>query len=862
MKNIHVVKWLVTFTLLAISFNSFNRSISPPTENTGAPSEGNCTGCHAGSAVSSGTNWNAISLNGLPANGYVPGTTYTLTVNGSSAATSKNGLLLTVLNSSNTNAGSLSAGTGNSVLVAARNYIGHTSSGTANSSFSFSWTAPSTGVGTVTFYLSWLATNSNGGTGGDITYVKSFNLIQVPPPTAVINASSNSVCVGDTIILQGSGLNNPTTYAWTMTGGSPTSASSQNTKVVYTTPGPKQIRLVTSNANGSSNPATLQVVINAKPVFSVTQSASHLCGNTDTVLLAATNVSGYSYLWMPGSITSSTAKITNTGAYTVKVTSSNNCSATSNVYSVSKRNLPVSTLTSDKDSSCVNDSIVLKANGTYNTYIFKKDNLVIQSSRDSVFKVASSGSYQMQVYDGFCYSAESVKSVFVQSILSAPSLYTNSSAVNQINFNWNKIANALAYQISLDSGNTWITQNDTFYTIKVTPQPQSKKIWVRATSNNLCPFGLISSIIGQNAKCIKPDISFNYLSKVCLNSLNDTTSFELLNNAALAQYYFTISNANFSSTKKQGGLFFIPVNNGINQIHLLGVDSTFINCSIDTFFSINASDFSIQKPAFNLNNTSVKNVCASAGEFELKTKPLLLADSIYFILKDAANIRNLVLNPSGFDSVFAISSFNNMGAISTVYVLQKNNSSGCVAVSDTGLIRFLPDIGLEISSSMNQNSKTIAFTSNSNSSLRNIYWDFGDNQTDSNDFNPIHTYINDGNYLVKALAIDLFNCTDTTSMNVQIGTTGFNSITGLSGIQFYPNPIQSNLNIEANSNSNKLYQIIIYDFTGKKVMNPFALQFVTGMNVFNLNLNGLAKGMYVLSIEADNASIKQVITKE
>jgi hypothetical protein len=274
-KNLLSKNWSKGFlfiALLFISYTSYNNASSPPTGMTGAPGENNCTNCHAGSAITSGSAWDAINIAGLPANGYAPGTTYTLIINGSSAATAKNGVSLTALSPTNTMAGSFTAGTGNSILIGSgRNYMSHNGAGTSLSSFSFNWTAPATGVGTVTFYTSFMGTNSNNNNSGDLVYAKSFTVSQGNLPTAVITPSATSICLGDTLYLQGSGINNPTGYSWQFLGNVPATSSLQNPKLVYTTAGSKQIRLTTSNGSGSSSPASIIITVNAKPTANLQQ---------------------------------------------------------------------------------------------------------------------------------------------------------------------------------------------------------------------------------------------------------------------------------------------------------------------------------------------------------------------------------------------------------------------------------------------------------------------------------------------------------------------------------------------------------------------------------------------------------------
>jgi len=194
-----------TILIVAIclfSITVFTYSSSPPAANAGDPGNGNCTSCHGGSAITSGTAWSSIALTGLPNNGYVPGTTYTLTINGNSAATSKNGFQLTSLNSSNASAGTISAGTGTGLQTSSgRTYLSQ--NGSTSGSWSFNWTAPLSGTGTVTFYSAFNGSNSNSNTTGDNIYLKTFSISQASTniPTAVITPSSTTVCLGDTLYL-------------------------------------------------------------------------------------------------------------------------------------------------------------------------------------------------------------------------------------------------------------------------------------------------------------------------------------------------------------------------------------------------------------------------------------------------------------------------------------------------------------------------------------------------------------------------------------------------------------------------------------------------------------------------------------
>ncbi len=140
---------------------------------TGAPGENNCTQCHAGVINSNG---GSVSISGVAA--YQPGQTYDLSVTVSDLSSSLFGFSIVALKSDNTNAGTFTAGVDNHLetLVisgAQRSYLTHNYNSGATPdahTFNFTWTAPSSEVGQITFYATANAANGNGGTSGDHIY--------------------------------------------------------------------------------------------------------------------------------------------------------------------------------------------------------------------------------------------------------------------------------------------------------------------------------------------------------------------------------------------------------------------------------------------------------------------------------------------------------------------------------------------------------------------------------------------------------------------------------------------------------------------------------------------------------------------
>ena len=182
MKKNHVFLALLAGSIGLLSFNSIkqNNAINTyhlnangsPGGKTGAPDDQTCTQCHSGT-VQSGTNFQTVVLtnaSGTIVTSYNPGETYTVTV-GMLTSNAKNGFEIVALTPSNTQAGSVavtSATTTKTVTFGSKTRITQKSGGTSLNNWSYSWTAPATNVGNVTFYLGTNVSNSNNNDNGDV----------------------------------------------------------------------------------------------------------------------------------------------------------------------------------------------------------------------------------------------------------------------------------------------------------------------------------------------------------------------------------------------------------------------------------------------------------------------------------------------------------------------------------------------------------------------------------------------------------------------------------------------------------------------------------------------------------------------
>jgi hypothetical protein len=163
------------FVIEKFNKNEFHKnSGGAGTEKTGAPGEQNCTACHAGTAQDgSGENILTLLSGATPVTTYVPGNTYTVAL-AMSSNPSKKGFQATVLDASGNMAGDFTSGANTNVVAGtSRKYANHTSlsNTSATTLWGWSWQAPSTNVGNITFYVATNSANGNGNNGGDLIYL-------------------------------------------------------------------------------------------------------------------------------------------------------------------------------------------------------------------------------------------------------------------------------------------------------------------------------------------------------------------------------------------------------------------------------------------------------------------------------------------------------------------------------------------------------------------------------------------------------------------------------------------------------------------------------------------------------------------
>ncbi|MEO0895890.1 MAG: PKD domain-containing protein [Bacteroidota bacterium] len=150
-------------------------------------------------------------------------------------------------------------------------------------------------------------------------------------PVADFSSSAPAIGVGRTVRFSDESTNNPTSWNWTLAGGTPAQSSDQNPLVQYNTPGVYPVTLTVSNAAGTDSlTATTYVTVTALPItnFSADQLIVPAGSDINFTDLSGNNPSGWLWIFDGGTPNASfnqnpTINYQTPGTYDVNLTATN-----------------------------------------------------------------------------------------------------------------------------------------------------------------------------------------------------------------------------------------------------------------------------------------------------------------------------------------------------------------------------------------------------------------------------------------------------------------------------------------------------------------------------------------------------------
>ncbi len=379
-------------------------SANPPNGRTGAPGEGLCSDCHN---QTNPPQMGMIVVTGMPAT-IVPNTQYvltmtsTMTVDPTGPDTERAGFQLTILNSLDQQAGTITAPSAGSTLqnFNGRQYWEHNPFQTypANDmvTWTATWTSPTTPANTtITYYAAGNIANGNGSntgdrivqtTGGGMLMGGGTNL------SVTINNVNHVLCNGQsngsaTAVAEGGS----TPYAYSWSNGSSGANLSNVGAGTYTV-------TVTDNASATASASVTitqpsLLVLNTPNINNLSCNGSN---NGSITASASGGVNPYFFQWSNGS-TGTTISNLAAGSYTVTVTDDNNCTKTA-TYAVTQPAVLTINLVNLSHESCAGEndgSITIGATGGSVPYFAEWSNSTIGLTNSGL----EPGTYSVTVTD-------------------------------------------------------------------------------------------------------------------------------------------------------------------------------------------------------------------------------------------------------------------------------------------------------------------------------------------------------------------------------------------------------------------------------------------------------------------------------
>lgn len=308
--------------------------------------------------------------------------------------------------------------------------------------------------------------------------------------SATITAGGpTAFCQGGNVVLT---ANTGTSYLW--------SNGSVSKSITVSTTGNYSVTVTTNGIQATSAP--VNVTVYPQLTATITASGSLNLNQGATVTLTAS--SGTNYLWLPGNQTTSSITVNTAGSYSVRVTNSNGCSATSvpALVTVSGTGGPLNvTITpSGPTTFCQGESVNLSATAG-NTYLWST------GQTTQTITANTSASYVVTVTSGTQTGVSAPQTVKVNSVPNAVITANSSLAINQ--------GSTVTMTSSDGASFLWLPGNQTTksitvgtagnYTVKVTKKNGCSKtsapVTVTINGSSLCAFptGLSATSVSKNS---------------------------------------------------------------------------------------------------------------------------------------------------------------------------------------------------------------------------------------------------------------------------------------------------------------------------------------------------------------------------
>lgn len=165
----------------------------------------------------------------------------------------------------------------------------------------------------------------------------------------------------------------------------------------------------------------------------------------------------------------------------------------------------------------------------------------------------------------------------------------------------------------------------------------------------------------------------------------------------------------------------------------------------------------------------------------------------------------------------------------------------------------------------NTDTCTVQFINTTPGVSSNLFWDFGDGNT-SQEVNPIHQYLHDGDYWVKQELLTQCSRPDSVLIHVTINRTlGFSGLAlpKILSLSMHPNPFKQSFTIDYVLSGNYPTQLELVDMLGRVIFSESHANGALGRQTQDIDLTaqGIRPGVYFLRLRSGAEMVHERLIK-
>ena len=735
---------------------------------------------------------------------------------------------------------------------------------------------------------------------GEHTFSSTVS-ISLVPMASFITMQEAEDCATFVLDFESTSTNNPDTYLWTFEGGDPAMSTDANPSVTYSDAGSFDVTLTVSNANGSDTMTMPDyVIVNDEPISAYTFSEDGL-----TVTFVDGSIDGDTYEWDFGDGNSSDEvnpvhTYANEGIYEVSLTVFNECGSNTNTQLINNYTPVTANFSSDITAGCANLTVQFGDESSPNVtnwlWTFEGGTPATSTEENPTVSYDAAGQYDVILTVSHPESSETITLTNYIAVSDVPiTSFEYFDDILEVDFT-NTTVEGTTYLWDFGDGNTSTEESPSHtyadegeYEVVLTA---TNECGSTASSETLTVNALPTAGIDSETQsgCGPLSVQFNDASSSNViawswtfeggNPATSTDPNPLVEYASAGSYNVQLVVTSAAGTDEiilndyieviagpTAEIDYDLVGNVINATNN-GTGATTTTWTVDgNDINEDALNYTFPENGTYTVTLTTENACGTSTEsidVMIDVYPTALYDGFPISVCVGEEIQLMDNSTNAEEKLWTLDGAN--PATSTedspmvvyetegVYsiTLKVSNQYG---ESTQSFIDVVNVIGLPTAEFTGAQADNMVEFTAEGTNVSTYFWDFGDGNT-STEQNPTHTFTTNGMFEVKLTVTN--ECGEYFVTETYTIISNSVSEEELASVNIYPNPAQTDLNIDLTNREGDIINLDVIDINGKLVLST---SFNTAKYV--LDVNDITAGTYLIRLRSEKAAYykKVVILK-